>query len=110
MKTYTLENGTGQFTIDSNNGTEPIILRLDGQELINMGWDIENDKPEDQYELYITENEIDASILCSNGEYSDTGWTFEYVGSITDLIRHGYLMIADENGDEDVNGTLQEKP
>lgn len=105
MKTYTLDHNTGSFSVP-----EELFINLDGQEMINMGWDIAEDSPKDKYELAISEGEIAASILCSNNEYSDSGFTFEYVDTIQDLIRHGYLMIADENGDEVDNGLLQIKP
>src|SRR5690606_11047460 len=75
--------------------TEELTVKLDGQALVNMGWDIGEDSPEDQYELMINEGKIKASILASNNEWSDSGFTFEYIDTIKDLIRHGYLMIAE---------------
>lgn len=110
MKTYTLEHNSGSFSVEDNNRTEELRIKLDGQEMLNMGWDIGEDKPEDQYELTISEKEISASMLCSNNEYNDSGFTFEYIDTIQDLIRNGYLMIADEEGNEVQNGALQIKP
>lgn len=83
--------------------TEELTVKLDGQDMLNMGWDIGEDSPEDQYELTINEGKIKASILASNNEWSDSGFTFEYIDTIQDLIRHGYLMIAE-------SGNIQIKP
>jgi len=105
MKTYTLDHNTGSFSV-----TEELQIKLDGQDMLNMGWEIENDKPEDQYVLTISDKKISASILCSDNDYHDSGFTFEYIDTIQDLIRHGYLIIANEDGDEVENGTLQIMP
>lgn len=104
-KTYALEHNIGHFSVPLE-----LSIKLDGEDMLIMGWDIGEDKPEDQYELTISEKEVSASILCSNNEYNDSGFTFEYIDTIQDLIFHGYLMIANENGDEVENGTLQIKP
>lgn len=105
MKTYTLEHNTGLFSVP-----EELRIKLDGHEMLNMGWLIVNDSPEDQYELTVNEGKINASILASNDELSHSGFTFDYISTIQDLIFHGYLIIADEGGNETENGLLQIKP
>lgn len=105
MKTYILEHNTGSFSVP-----EELTIKLDGLEMLNMGWNIENDSPDDQYELTINEGTITAARLASNNEWNDSGFTFDYIDTIQDLLRYGFLMIADEGGDEVENGTLQIKP
>lgn len=72
---------------------DPHIINMTGQQMLDLGWDIGNDSPEDQYELYIRTNieEITASILCFNNEYSDSGFNFDFADTFNDLRFAGYF-------------------
>ena len=102
MKTFKLELNSFQIA-------EEIRLDLTGQEMIIMGWEIGDDSPDDDYALIIEEGEITCAIYAGNthNETVSTNWTFDYIDTIQDLIRHGYLHIANKDGDTAENGFLE---
>jgi hypothetical protein len=73
--------------------TDTYTVKLSGQQMLDMGWEIGNDSPEYQYELSIdTDNEkITAAILCSNNEYSDSGFSFDFADTFNDLRFAGHI-------------------
>lgn len=83
--------------IENNNDSINYGLRIEltGQEMLDMGWDIGDDSPEDEYELVVFVEDdyekINCSILCDNGEYSDSGFSFDYEDTLRDLEKNGYI-------------------
>ena len=90
----TLENKILKI-IKNNNATASDGFRIDitGQDMLDMGWDIADDSPDDEYELviHVEDKEINCSILCSNNEYTDSGFSFDYEDTLIDLDKNGYI-------------------
>ena len=102
-KIYFFEHNNGHFSIEE----EPIHIRLDGSEMEEMKWTLsDEDTPSSEFLLSIwKDGSISCDILCSNNEWSDSGYRFDFMDTIQDLISHDYLII--DNGTLTANTAAQ---
>ena len=74
---------------------DSIIIKITGQELIDMGWYIGEDLPEQKFNLHINVSEQKMEIAPDvDGGSFDTTYEFDYAETLSDLSEYDHLPNA----------------